>query len=219
MLRRPYLISHGSAELELGHFGVAAALVFGAYVVGFILHFLSTGVYVATSIPIWLLLRKKKFRREPTEFAGSRVWRSIAKQFLGENLTPPTAHTEEERTKAENDWREWYNVLQDYLRDEPLLIIPHSTLQTLIGVQATGWAIIIAEFAFPTYRHRGLLSVALLLILLALVGPPYQIWLYLSYPQITTWKYSARLLREIKPIAKPGLMQTGKAGNDPAESE
>jgi hypothetical protein len=219
MLRRPYLISHGSAELGLGHFGLAAALIFGAYVAGFILQFLSTGVQAAISFAFWSQRRRKYHHRDYPELAKSRVWRSIATQFLGEKLTPPTPHTDEERNNTEDDWREWYNVLQDYLRDEPVLLIPHSTLQSIVGAQATGWAIIIAEFAFPTYRHWELLAIALLSILLALAVPPYQTWLYTITPQISTWKYSARLLREIKPIAKPGLMHTGKAGNDPTASE
>ncbi len=203
MLRRPYLISHGSAELGLGHFGLAAALIFGAYVAGFILQFLSTGVHVAISFAFWWQRRKKYYQRDYPELAKSRVWRSIATQFLGEKLTPPTPQTDEERNDTEDDWKEWYNVLQDYLRNEPVLVVPYTTLQSFIGAQATGWAIIIAEFAFPTYRHWGLLTIALLLILLALAVPPYQTWLYVTTPQIPSWKYSARLLREIKPIMKP----------------
>ena len=121
----------------------------------------------------------------------------------GEKLTPPTPQTDEERNDTEDDWKEWYNVLQDYLRNEPVLVVPYTTLQSFIGAQATGWAIIIAEFAFPTYRHWGLLTIALLLILLALAVPPYQTWLYVTTPQIPSWKYSARLLREIKRIMKP----------------
>jgi hypothetical protein len=201
MLRRPGLISHGAAELGLGRYLAVAALIFGAYIAGLVFQFLSAALYMAASLLISWRLRNKRFSRANLEQSSQETaWRSIATQFLGETLTP-MPRTPMDFVRVDEEWREWYNILQEYLREKPT-IVPFSLMQTFMAVEGTGWAIIVAEFAFPTHRHWGLLSVAILSVLLAILMPHVIQLNYLRYPVIQHWQFAARLLRQVRPLAK-----------------
>jgi hypothetical protein len=194
LIRNPYLVSHARAQLGFGRYSVAVTLIFAAYVCGFVFQNLSTGIYVLASIPITSYLRSKgRIMRQNESRASGTAWRAIVAKLLGDDLAPaPLAAIEV--------WTDWYNILQDYLRERP--IIPNDTWNGLIALEATGLVIIVTEFAFPTHRHWGLLGIGVLSVLMGIIVPHFILWSYLKNDIILYWQFSARLLREIHPLAK-----------------
>lgn len=154
VLGQPAWFVRASAELGLTGFAMATILLCTSYACGFILHFVSLGIISTLSTSIFpsvlnkackmkLLARPK---RENLNFSGNPAWREVAGLFLGD-LAPPPPATPNDLKAHDLQWKEWYNVLQEYVLNKP--IITDKSWATLGALQASGWGLLIASLYIP----------------------------------------------------------------------
>lgn len=221
------LIAHPQLALSLRNaLGVSpyvslAALVFVAYVVGFVLSALSailTGV--VSGIAQGVVFRSWTPARSSWLLSQCTVWRKVAARFLGDELTPalpqtPPASSVVEKITApmknltnkqqhDAEWEEWYRILQDYLlRSVPL--VSNETAFGWVILEATGWAFVVVSFMSPHARHWGVYLAAAPLILYGAFFPFVATLGYLTAERLNYWDFTARLLAEVQAHQTPRM--------------
>jgi hypothetical protein len=189
-------------------------LIFCSYVVGYILYAFSgtaTGL-----ISGGLLLVFNFWNPERPNFLLSQrtIWRRVSAQFLGDlapvepQMPPITAAAIADvgtmfqtnvnaRLEYNAQWQEWYNVLQEYLLRGTPMLNPDATF-VLVGVQATGWAVICLSVVSGHVLHWTVVALAWVFVF---VGSTFYFFSTLSYvtsDRLTYWDFTARLLAEIR---------------------
>jgi len=214
LVLRPSLRSQLAGIHDPNSYVWLGILVFCAYVVGYILFALSGTV--AGLISGGLLLVFNFWNPERPNFLNSQrpIWRRVSAQFLG-NLAPVepqmpaiTAATVADvgttfqtnfnaRQEYNVQWQEWYNVLQDYLLRGTPVLNPDAAF-VLLGMQATGWALICLSVLSGHALSSTIVTLAWLFVF---VGSTFYFFSALAYAtsdRLTYWDFTARLLAEIR---------------------
>ncbi|HEV3480926.1 MAG TPA: hypothetical protein VGR97_01210 [Candidatus Acidoferrales bacterium] len=200
--------------LGLSQYAELLALIFAAYVVGFVL-FASSAILagIASGIAQGLVFRSWKPTRWSWLLSQCTVWRKVTAKFLGEELAPKLPENQPassvmEKIKApmkdladkqQHDalWEEWYRILQDYLlRDVP--VISNDMMFIGVGIQATGWAGVALCFVNASARHWAVYVLASVFILFGALFPFLATLNYLGTERLSYWDFTARLLAEVR---------------------
>ena len=226
---RPEWLVHLGAASGVGYYSRIAGIVFLAYVAGLMLFVLSIhvgGLLMGALNEIYSRSPKLRPVRINLSISQNRVWRTVADAFLGKQLapTPPalsgsglfTNSTQFQQPvpaavlQYDQDWNDWYNLLQDYvLRGIPVLANEAFFLFTI--TQATGWAIIVVSANSHFGRHHpiSLFIVALLVLLTALL-PFLASYYYQRFDRLSALDFTARLLAEIRAREDAGRKAPGE---------
>lgn len=187
-------------------------LAVGAYVLGFLLYFLSMTLSAIFALCfLWLSVVRPKKQRQNLAVSRLPIWRGVAAEFLGPNLTPqPPAFAALAQGEApglnqavqaaaqhDSQWQEWYNILQDYLmRDRAL--ISEEFWASMSALQATGWVLLVASFHTSGSLRAELFIVSTLAVLVGLIVPGSPVATYWTQDRLSYWDYTAKLLAEVK---------------------
>ena len=101
------------------------------------------------------------------------------------------------RMEHNAQWQEWYNVLQDYLLPGTPVLDADAAF-VLLGVQATGWAVICLSVLSGHTLHWAIVALAWFFVF---VGSTFYFFSALAYAtsdRLTYWDFTARLLAEIR---------------------
>jgi hypothetical protein len=214
LVLRPSLRSQLAGIHDPNSYAWIGILIFCGYVVGYILYALSGTV--AGLISGGLVLVFNFWNPERPNFLLSQrpIWRRVSAQFLGDlapvepQIPPITAATVANvgtmfqtnvnaRLEYNAQWQEWYNVLQDYLLRGTPVLNPDAAF-VLLGVQATGWAVICLSVLSGHSLYWIIVALAWLFVF---VGSTFYFFSALSYAtsdRLTYWDFTARLLAEIR---------------------
>jgi len=214
-LLRPSLRSQLAAIFDPHSSVWFGTLLLCTYVVGYILYALSGTA--AGFVSGGLLLVFNFWNPERPNFLLSQrpIWRKVAGEFLGKTLAPAEppaiAITPENigtagsmfkdsfnaRIEHNAQWQEWYNVLQDFLLKGTPVLNPDAAF-VLLGVQATGWAVI---YLSVLSGHALSWTIVALAWLFVFVGSSFYFFSTLSYvtsDRLTYWDFTAQLLAETR---------------------
>jgi hypothetical protein len=210
--------------LGLSGYAYISVLIFVAYTAGFLLFGASSilaGIVSGTvQSLVFLHWRPKGWG---WLLSQSTIWRKVAARFLGEGLTPKIQENQAPTTvmekllsgmkdfanKQQEDalWEEWYRILQDYLlRDVP--IISNDNAFALVGLQATGWAIVAVCFSSPYVQHWPVYLLASTFIIFGALFPFLIALSYLGTERLSYWDFTARLLAEVHARELSGTPKT-----------
>lgn len=216
VLIRPELMASIPLVSELSPYVRLLLIVIAAYVVGWVLYAATVIVTGITTAILGLIFFKKQFVRDNQNLSHGTAWQKAATQFLGPELTPaplPTPalpaqvslqqigerfkQTFESTLKSNNEWKEWYDVLQEYLlKDVPP--ISENAVVLVITAEATGWALVCLSIASVHARHWQFYGLEILFILMGLLAPIGWAVNYLNSDRLHYWKYTALLLSEVR---------------------
>jgi hypothetical protein len=207
LLGQPAWFLQVSSELGLAGFAKVAVLVCAAYTCGFILHFVSLGITTILTTSLFPFILNKMSQKwewlvpERPNYGFMKLsWRGVAEKFLGD-LAPHrslrgVASGKDGLDAYDAEWREWYNVLQEYIAKGPTLSSKGWT--TSAALQASGWSVLIASFYIPALTHWPVLIPALLSILLGNGIPMYAFYRWPNYDRFSSWDFTAKLLAEVR---------------------
>jgi len=199
ILAYPQRIRDVEATLGLGRYSRVVVLISSIYLVGFILYGFSLAISGNCSLFLANIVPKAWMPGRPNDGPSkSWVWRCVAREFLGQSLSPPPPAMPA-LPLSENDvlWQDLYNVLQDYvLRGVPVLSNEFYLLFTYL--QATGWALFYLYWRTALRGHWSVIVVCAILILSTVPGPFVANFFYWKYDRLTAWDFMSRLINEIK---------------------
>lgn len=215
-LIRPELTASIPLASEISPYVRLALVIVAAYIVGWVLYALGLIVTGLMAALLFALFRKRVFVRDNQQFSQGTAWQKVAKQFLGPELTPAPLpapplpaqvspqqigerfkETLESTLRSNNEWKEWYDVLQDYLlKDVP--VISEGVATFFMAVEATGWALVCLSLASQHARHWEFYVLEILFIIIGLLS--YTGWEvgYWTRDRLPYWRYTALLLSEVR---------------------
>jgi hypothetical protein len=211
---KPSLRSQFAAIYDPHSYVWLGILILSAYVVGYLLYALSGTVAGLVSGGLLLVFNYWKPERPNFLLSQRPIWRKVGAQFLGNlapvepQMPPITAETVANvgtmfqtnvsaQLEYNAQWHEWYNVLQDYLLRGTPVLSPDASF-VLVGVQATGWALICLSVLSGHALYWTIVALAWLFVF---VGSTFYFFTTLSYAasdRLTYWDFTARLLAEIR---------------------
>jgi len=200
VLAHPDRANAMAATLGVGRYTRIAVLLCGVYIVGLVLYGFSMAITGGVSILLpWFLNKIKRplpIRQNETP-AKSTIWRRVAAEFLGSLAPLPPPAPAPPTVGNDIEWQDFYNVLQDYVLRERLLL-PNELLLLFTNLQATGWALMYLYWRTALRGHWSVLLIPVVLIPFTASFPLVVNYLYWKYDRLTAWDFTARLINEIK---------------------
>lgn len=207
ILAHPHGAYGVAVTLGLGRYSRVAVFLCSVYVAGLVLYGFSVAITSIWSILLANFIGKiSPPGRENEVQAKATIWRRVAAEFLG-TLAPQAGVNSPAIVGNDVEWRDFYNVLQDYvLRGTPVL---HNELLLLFTyLQATAWALMHLYWRTAARGHWSVLVVSMVLILFAATFPFMANFFYWKYDRLTPWDFTARLINEIKMREKSTAAQS-----------
>jgi hypothetical protein len=200
VLAYPQRVHEAEVTLGLGRYSRVAVLVCSVYLVGFILYGFSLvvsgncAVFLANIVPrLW---PPNRANEGPSK---SWVWRCVASEFLGPSLSPSPS-TVPGATPAygfDVEWRDLYNILQDYML-RGVVVLSNEFFLLFTYLQATGWALFYLYWRTALRGHWSVMVVSITLILSTAPVTFTANFFYWNYDRLTPWDFTARLINEIE---------------------
>jgi hypothetical protein len=210
VLAYPQRVHEVEVALGLGRYSRAALLVCSIYLVGFILYGFS--LTVSGNCGVFLVMMVYKLwppKRDNEGPSKSWVWRRVASEFLGQSLSPSpsTAPGAPVGYTFDVEWRDLYNILQDYIL-RGVSMLPNEFFLLFTYLQATGWALFYLYWRTPFRGHWSIIVVSTFLILSTAPITFTTNFAYWKFDRLTAWDFTARLINEIKVREKSNSSQS-----------
>jgi len=196
----PQRVHDLEATLGLGRYSRVALLICSVYLVGFILYGFSLMISGNFMVLLGSVVYKFWPPNRPNEGPSkSWVWRRVAAEFLGQSLSPSPATVPGAPPAYGFDveWRDLYNILQDYIL-RGVVVLPNEFFLLFTYLQATGWALFYLYWRTALKGHWSIMAVAAILILSTAPVSFMANYYYWKYDRLTPWDFTARLINEIK---------------------
>ena len=200
VLAYPQRVHDAEVTLGLGPYSRVAVLICGIYLVGFILYGFSLMVSGNCAVLLANIVPRYWPPNRPNEGPSkSWVWRRVATEFLGPSLSPSpsTVPGAPQAYGFDVEWRDLYNILQDYML-RGVVVLSNEFFLLFTYLQATGWALFYLYWRTALRGHWSIMVVSIVFILST--APVYFTanFFYWKYDRLTAWDFTARLINEIK---------------------